>query len=285
MRPAILVLVVSTAVTQAPSPSGEKIEAARATEAAAAAKKAAQAYKVTTGEAGGNALQLESKSLLSWSNPVAGSFHGSVFLWTAKGKPEVVASIYKKYEPLPLHLGIEFHSLTESSATAERDGQAEWSPVRGGVKFRPVPGAPGARRHAGPRLRQIRAIAAEFSATKTDRKRLARPLRLLTQPVYRYEITDNGGALFAFVEGTDPEVFLLIEARKGDTGPAWHYAARKDEQRRVPCWRIAGMKSGPHRSSPGRNAEPPRAVLAAHLPARRRGQSARVTGGAIRNWP
>ena len=30
--------------------------------------------------------------------------------------------------------------------------------------------------------------------------------------------------MFAFVEGTDPEVFLSIEVRAGEKGPAWHYA-------------------------------------------------------------
>ena len=65
MRPIISVLVVSSVFAQAPAPPGEKTEAARATEAAAVAKKAAEAYKVTTGEAGGNALQLEPKSLLA----------------------------------------------------------------------------------------------------------------------------------------------------------------------------------------------------------------------------
>jgi len=224
MRPAILVLVLSSAVAQTQPPPDEKTEAARATESAAIAKKVAEAYRVTTGEPGGGALQLEPESLLKWSNPVGGSFHGSVFIWTAKGRPEVVASIYKKYLPLPLHLGIEFHSLTEGPAKAERDGRAEWSPVRGGVEFRPVPGAPAPAGTPAGRLRQMRAIALEFSSTKTDRKALTRPLRLLTQPVYRYESTDPGGAMFAFVEGTDPEVFLLIEARAGDKGPAWHYA-------------------------------------------------------------
>jgi hypothetical protein len=224
MRTAIVVFVVSSVFAQAQAPPGENAEAARATEAAAVAKKAAEAYKVTTGEAGRDALRLEPKSLLHWSNPVMGSFHGSVFIWTAKGRPAVVASIYKKYKPRPLHLGIEFHSLTEGPATAERDGRAEWSPARGGVKFRPVPGAPAPADTPARRLRQMRAMAAEFSATKTDRQALRRPLRLLTQPVYRYESTDGDGALFAFVEGTDPEVFLLIEARAGDKGQTWHYA-------------------------------------------------------------
>jgi hypothetical protein len=229
MGPAVILLVVSGMVAQAQLPSGDESEAVRATEAAVAARKAAEAYKVTTSEAGTGALQLEPKSLLTWSNPVLGSFHGSVFLWTANGRPEVVASIYKKYVPLPHHLGIEFHSLTEGTATAEQAGHADWSPDRGGVKFQPVPSAPEPAATPAGRLRQLRAMAAEFSATKTDRKAIGRALRLLTQPIYRYDglAPNESGALFAFVEGTDPEVFLLIETRKGDKGHAWHYAVAR----------------------------------------------------------
>ena len=54
---------------------------------------------------------------------------------------------------------------------------------------------------------------------------------LLPQPLYRYESTDPNildGAVFAFVTsaGTDPEVFLVLEARKpaGNGEPAWEYA-------------------------------------------------------------
>ena len=35
------------------------------------------------------------------------------------------------------------------------------------------------------------------------------------------------GGLFAFVEGTDPEVLLLIEARRGPGGPGWRFAAAR----------------------------------------------------------
>jgi hypothetical protein len=42
------------------------------------------------------------------------------------------------------------------------------------------------------------------------------------QPLYRYESTDPeviDGALFGFVHVTDPEIILVIEARKGSAGP------------------------------------------------------------------
>ena len=47
-------------------------------------------------------------------------------------------------------------------------------------------------------------------------------MRLLTQPVFRTtaELTDDV-ALFAFVQGTDPECVLLLEATAEGK---WHYA-------------------------------------------------------------
>jgi len=59
-------------------------------------------------------------------------------------------------------------------------------------------------------------------------------LRPLTQPVYRYELEKDSaelldGALFVFVQGTDPEVWLLLEARKPveQTASRWHFAVAR----------------------------------------------------------
>jgi hypothetical protein len=200
-----------------------KIEAARANETKVDARRAAESYTITGDSQGKVALKFEAEPLLQWSNHVNGSFHGSVFIWTAEGRPEVIASIYKKYVPPP-HLGVEFHTLSAGRVTAERDGRPEWTPGRG-VDLVRIPGGPVPGESPAQRLRQMRALARELTATKTDRRDLTRPLRLLTQPVYRYqsgpEVID--GALFAFVEGTDPEIILQIEARRGDRGPAWFY--------------------------------------------------------------
>jgi len=52
-------------------------------------------------------------------------------------------------------------------------------------------------------------------------------LRLLPTAISRYgepgtKLLD--GALFTFVLGTDPEVFLFLEARPGKESPEWQYA-------------------------------------------------------------
>jgi hypothetical protein len=72
----------------------------------------------------------------------------------------------------------------------------------------------------------MRELAARFTVEKTTRENETRALRLLSQPVLRYEsklhqVSD--GALFAFVEATDPEIFLMLEVRPIHDEPRWHY--------------------------------------------------------------
>lgn len=218
----VLMPILRPSSAQTPAPASET-EAARATEAAALAKDAASKYRFIIEGSKPTALTLVPKPLLQWSNPVAGSIHGSVFVWNAaSGRPEMVASIYKWFGPKNFHLGVEFHSLASVPFSAEREGTTVWAPRRPGLVFVAIPDAPEPADTAPQRLRQMRTLAKEFAASEEDRERVHRDLRLLTQPIYRYEPIADGeivdGALFTFVEGTDPEVFLLIEARRRPDG-------------------------------------------------------------------
>jgi hypothetical protein len=156
--------------------------------------------------------------------------HGEIYVWTADGRPETVMSLYKVWEPAWGFAG-ELHSLSLTNLGAKRDGAVAWKCDSPGIMLRDVPGAPAPAATAGPRLRQMRAIAADFSAVlidyrlNSDGERQA--LRLLTNPVFRYsspggEVAD--GALFAFVVGTDAEVLLLLEAREQEKKARWRYA-------------------------------------------------------------
>lgn len=88
---------------------------------------------------------------------------------------------------------------------------------------------PGARRHAVGADRQARRLAGRFSADLIDRKKEHYRLRLLTTPLFRHDTIDSpvssGGALFAFCQQTDPELLVLIEARKSGVAHRWEYAA------------------------------------------------------------
>ena len=117
------------------------------------------------------------------------------------------------------------------------------------------------------RLSQIRRLATEFSATVIDTRNVDTPvpriLRLMPQPLFRYPAPVDGadymdGALFTFVEGTDPEVMLLIEATHSDGVPSWRFGVARmngDElrvsHRDQPVWQVPRvswqeMRQHPH---------------------------------------
>ncbi len=215
-----------TGIVRADPPKDEK---ALAEEFRAFAKREATAYTMRL-EGSDRPLTLKAEPILKWSNPVIGTIYGDVFVWTNEGRPEAVASIYRFYAPIT-HRANEFHSLALGKVSAERDGSAAWTPSRPGLELKPIKGAAAPADSAPLRLRQMRALAQEFTGRQTSREGVDRDMRLLAQPIYRYENTKGDlidGGLFVFVLGTDPEVFLLIEARRrADGAPEWRFGATR----------------------------------------------------------
>jgi hypothetical protein len=175
---------------------------------------------------GGEEFRLREEPILTWTQPISGSVHGRVFIWTDRGRPEAVASIYKWFSP-NTHRTDEFQSFSLGPLTAEQDGRPAWTPGRPGVELKPVPEAPAPADTPAQRLRQMREMSREFAARHTMDSGVVSELRVLSQPLYRYESTDPDlvdGALFALALGNDPEVFLLLEARRVGRGLQWQYA-------------------------------------------------------------
>lgn len=172
---------------------------------------------------------LHKEPLLRWSNPTAGSVHGEVFLWMYNERPAAIASIYRWYHPFK-DSTVEFVSVAEQGLAAAEDGKSQWNTKSPGVRFAPLPKAPRPADGRGARLVQMRALARRFNAELADKRggdSVARELRLLNQPAHRYESSQHkivDGGLFAFVEGTDPEAWLILEAIEGEDGTAWRYA-------------------------------------------------------------
>jgi hypothetical protein len=188
---------------------------------------AAHKYEISLAGATGTPAKLIAEPILRWSNPAVGEIHGNVFLWTSSGRPVAVGSLFKWFSP-HTHTSHEFQSLTESKLAAKYDGRQVWTTGVPGVKFVPLEGeAPSAS--ATRRLVQLRSLAKRFTGSLTTREGEQHELRLLPQPIYRYAAADEGvldGGLFAFVQGTDPDILLLIEAR-GEKEPRWHFAAAR----------------------------------------------------------
>jgi hypothetical protein len=225
MNPAMILLLLAVPA-QAAAEDGRADEKARAAEFLGFATNEAKAYSFHPIAPGARPVVLHPEPILKWTNPFFGSVSGGLYLWTARGRPEVVASIYKWHHPVRPRDNA-FQSLSLERFVAERDGQPVWTPEHPGIAFKPLPETPPPADAPAQRLRQMRDLVRGLGATHTDHKGVRRDLRLLTQPLYRYEGTAGDsvhGALFVFVMGTDPEIIVLIEARKGNDGLQWNYA-------------------------------------------------------------
>jgi hypothetical protein len=147
-------------------------------------------------------------------------------LFLADGRPEAVCCVY----PWEQTLAHEFDSLSRGTLLAKRDGVVVWNPEKPGLQFQTIPLADAPAEMPAARLRQMKKLASQFSSTmlgwradSSDRE----VLRLLPQPLYRYDSKRSDmldGAVFAFVQGTDPESLLLLEAFKVGTGVEWQFA-------------------------------------------------------------
>jgi hypothetical protein len=168
--------------------------------------------------------------VLRYSNPGVGRVYGEVFLFTSEGRPEAIMAVYKWFTPWT-GFEAEMHSLSTETLKAERDGRVVWQPDRPGLAWNDVPDAALPATSAVARLAQMRSIAGDFTGRLLDARVAAagenQSIRLLPKPLYRNEPVGSSspdGAVFAFVVGTDPEVFLLLETRKTPLGLRWQYA-------------------------------------------------------------
>jgi hypothetical protein len=222
-----LVLAVTGSRAQAPADAPanrENIEAALKLTQLAAAE-----YEIRVG-GDDKPLELQREPVLKWSNPDRGEVHGNVFLWTRDGRPLVVGSLFKWFTPFK-HMSHEFQSLAEEPLSAKFHGKPVWKTSESALHFVDVPGSAAPAANEAQRLLQVKQLAKDFSGWKKERDGLETELRLLPQPIHRYAAPKQGilnGALFTLVHGTDPEIFLLIEARGEDAASArWQYAATR----------------------------------------------------------
>jgi len=192
-------------------------------------KAEAEKYTFTLQDESRPSAKLLTEPVLRWSNPAVGEIHGNVFLWTVDERPAAIGSLFKWFTP-HTHMSHEFHSLAEKPLVGRYDGRDVWTTGAPGLAFTPLPAAPQPAASAPQRLLAMKRLAKDFAATKHQRDGETQELRLLTQPIYRYADADHkvlDGALFVLVQGTDPEVFLLLEARGDKGNAAWHFAATR----------------------------------------------------------
>jgi hypothetical protein len=188
-------------------------------------KSEAARYAFLEGPGGKLRATLRPEPLLRWNNPIAEEEDAALFLWTRDGRPVAAAQFFVRKDNW-MH---EFQSLSEQGFAVAWDGREIWAPEKPGLRFEVVADVDPPAKAAARRSRQMREIAGSFAASvdfQYDTKSRYE-LRLLPKTVYNYggEGEPVEGAIWAFVQGTNPEVLLLIEARSlTGPDPDWRYA-------------------------------------------------------------
>lgn len=170
-------------------------------------------------------IPLNDESVLRWNNSVDQSVFGNIFVWTKAGRPEVVASIYQFYSP-KTDFCAEFQSLSLDPLVVVKDGKEVWTPTEPGIVLKAFDGAAEPSPGKAPRLAEMRKLAGQLIVQLSDYSRETYRLRLLPRPLLRYGSADSDvldGALFAYTYTTDPELLVMVEARKSDKGYRWMY--------------------------------------------------------------
>lgn len=179
------------------------------------------------------ALTFGAKPLLRYTDPTRGSTESNVLLdasvWRLgeSGRPTalVTLEIYRASGTEGL-LSYEFASLTHDKFTLrhKQNEKITWDATGSAVTMAALPGAPMPAKNATGRLTQMRQLARQFKVIEKLRNEQSLECRLLAQPIDRYSSAAAGitdGAIFAFANGTNPELGLLLEC---DT-TSWSYGA------------------------------------------------------------
>ncbi len=173
-------------------------------------------------------LILKSQSILNWTNPLEqGQINGSSFVWESNGRPIVIGQFFSYLinadQRSFCHV---FSTLTNQPVIGKRQETTFWTPAKSEkTEWHETSdvATPAATRPL--RLMQMRQIARQFSAYTDEPSRGVRELRLLPQPLYRYDESAQGvdGGIFAYVVGNDPELLILVQCDVDKEPSVWRH--------------------------------------------------------------
>lgn len=172
-------------------------------------------------------VRLNETPLFSWATPEREAVGGELYVWTVAGRPLATIGIWTYDDVKDSH---ELQSLSTEGLSAARNGSTVWTTRVGGLKFTKLSDSAVPDNASVRRKSQMRTILAQrFSAEVVNRQTSdVTQLRLIPQPLFRYEAATESvldGAIYSLAMGTDPEVLVLLEARKeSDGATAWYYA-------------------------------------------------------------
>jgi hypothetical protein len=156
----------------------------------------------------------------------------TMWIWTDGARPVACQKVearrhFDTNKPL---WGYCFTSISTDQITARLSANRAWTSTEAGIAFQPVPGADSPAATSAARRRQAREIARAFACRMLVNPRTdeTAEMRLLTTPIYEYADLDSKlllGAVFGYeMNGTNPDLLVLVEARGERDKLAWNFA-------------------------------------------------------------
>jgi hypothetical protein len=175
------------------------------------------------------ALTFASKPLLRYSDPTRGKdvaanvlLDAGVWRLGTEGRPTALVTIEIYQAADARVLAFEFLSLSETKYSLKhKTEKIRWDPAGSALKLEELPDAPKPAATAPARLAQMRQLARRFAAKERINNESIE-CRLMAQPIDRYQLEADkiaDGAIFAFANGTNPEVGVVFES----DGERWRY--------------------------------------------------------------
>jgi hypothetical protein len=174
-------------------------------------------------------FRLAADPVLLYTDATRKQNESALWLWGAPGRPAAIMAIefYPQHVKGPQWL-YEIASLAHRRIAAKHESGLNWSAERPGFSPAELPDAPPPADQPARRLSQMKQLLRRFTAHETATIEGRIELRSLANPLHRYADPDSSlidGAIFAFANGTNPEVFVLLEAHAVTGGPAvWKYS-------------------------------------------------------------
>jgi hypothetical protein len=174
-------------------------------------------------------VPLAAEPLLLYTDATRATFESGLWIFGDHGRPAAIVAteFYPDHPKGPTWL-YEIASVSDHRISAKRDTGLDWLARTPGLSLQELPNAGVPAERAARRLSQMKQLLRRFTARESAVIEGEIELRPLTNALHRYE--DPGstlidGAIFAFANGTNPEVFVVLEAHAANGGPSvWKYA-------------------------------------------------------------
>jgi hypothetical protein len=170
-------------------------------------------------------LTLRENPILNWHNPERQLEQGLLFAWMDGSRPAALGSIFTYQYKNMVYVKHELTSVVPHALKVTLDGQEVWRPEAAVLTGTEIPANIKPAATASMRVTQMRAIARDLGGKLLSPETPPKELRLLPTPLIQYQDDAQGivdGGLFALAVGTDPEIIVMIEARKVGDVSKWH---------------------------------------------------------------